>query len=73
MSKIIKNNIILLIGLGIGMLVGFLYWNFIGCSTGSCPLTSNWFIMILYGGMMGGLIGNMMDEKIKKSKTKTNQ
>jgi hypothetical protein len=33
--------------------LGFLYYRFIGCSTGTCPLTSNPWIMVAYGAMIG--------------------
>lgn len=29
------------IGAVIGAILGILYWNFIGCNSGSCPLTNN--------------------------------
>lgn len=41
----------------LGALVGFGYYYFIGCKTGSCPLTSNPFISTFYGLFMGMLIG----------------
>jgi hypothetical protein len=42
----------------IGAVAGFLYYNFIGCSTGSCAITSNPYSSILIGGMMGLFIVN---------------
>jgi hypothetical protein len=66
----IKNNLITLIGLGAGALGGFLYWKFIGCATVTCPLTSNWAIMLVYGALTGGLIGNVIQDKVKDRKVK---
>ena len=37
----------------VGAGVGFAYWNFIGCSTGTCPLTANWTSSTLMGGLVG--------------------
>ena len=37
-------------------LLGFLYYKFIGCSSGSCPITSNPMNSTLYGAVMGMLI-----------------
>ena len=37
-------------------LLGFLYYKFIGCSSGSCPITSNPMNSTLYGAVMGLLI-----------------
>lgn len=38
-----------------GAVVGFLYYRFVGCRTGACPLTSNPYIATLYGAAMGVL------------------
>jgi hypothetical protein len=40
-----------------GALVGFLYWRFVGCASGACPLTSNPYIATAYGGLIGLLLG----------------
>lgn len=37
----------------LGALLGFAYWRFIGCATGSCPITSTWYVSTLYGGLTG--------------------
>ncbi|MEI6277449.1 MAG: DUF6132 family protein [Prolixibacteraceae bacterium] len=39
---------------------GFLYWKFVGCSTGTCPLKSHWYTMTLYGMLLGWLIGDLI-------------
>jgi len=70
MKEILKNNIITLSGIILGALGGYLYWYFIGCATGTCPLTSNWFIMLIYGLLTGGLIGNIVQDKVQSSKRK---
>lgn len=51
-SKILK------IGIGTlaGAALGFLYYRTIGCSTGSCPITSNPWSSTLYGAGFGLLI-----------------
>ncbi len=47
----------LIIGAIIGGGLGFAYYKFVGCSTGTCPLTSNPIISTVYGVVVGGLIG----------------
>jgi hypothetical protein len=39
----------------LGAASGFGYYKFVGCRTGTCPITSNPWISTLYGAMMGSL------------------
>ena len=41
------------LGITIGGLGGFLYYYFIGCRSGSCPITGSPFGSIITGGLMG--------------------
>ena len=54
----------------IGVLLGFLYWYFIGCSSGNCAITSVWYRTMLYGGVLGWLGGDFVKEKINNSTNK---
>jgi len=40
--------------LGAGL--GFAYWRFVGCTSGTCPLTANWHTSTLMGGLIGLMI-----------------
>lgn len=42
-----------LLGILMGSAGGFLYYYFIGCSSGSCAITSNPFMSTLAGGFLG--------------------
>ncbi len=46
----------LLIGIVIGAIGGFSYYYFIGCSSGSCPITSNPYLMTIYGVFFGAVL-----------------
>jgi len=37
----------------IGAILGFAYYFFIGCRTGSCPITGSPYISTLYGALVG--------------------
>ena len=39
-----------------GVLVGLGYYYFVGCSTGSCPITSNPVSSMVYMGLVGWLL-----------------
>lgn len=44
----------ILLGSAIGAIAGLLYWEFIGCNGGSCPLTSNPYKTVILFTVMGG-------------------
>lgn len=56
MVALIKKNVITITGVAIGALAGFLYWKFVGCSSGSCAITSKPINSTMYGAVMGGLL-----------------
>ena len=53
-----------LITLGVGILVGavggWLYWRFVGCLGGHCPIWSNPWISTGYGGLLGYLLSSLL-------------
>ncbi|MBN1781626.1 YtxH domain-containing protein [bacterium] len=53
-----KQLLRILTGILIGGLLGFLYYRFVGCSTGACPITRNPVSSIIYGAVMGSLIAS---------------
>jgi hypothetical protein len=59
----IKQNVITIIGIIIGALVGYSFYKFVGCSNGTCAITSKPINSTLYGSVMGGLLLNMFQKK----------
>ena len=55
-----------LIGITLGAVAGFLYWRFVGCSSGTCMITSKPFNSSLYGAVMGFLVAGIFTKKIKR-------
>lgn len=49
-------NYRLLLGLLVGAAGGYAYYYFVGCQSGSCPITSNPLTMTLYGMAFGGVL-----------------
>jgi hypothetical protein len=49
MNKYIK----IALGAFAGAGLGYAYYYFIGCSSGTCPITSNWHISTVYGAVVG--------------------
>ena len=47
----------LVAGIFIGGTAGFVYYRLVGCSSGTCPITSNPVSSIIYGMLIGALIG----------------
>ena len=42
----------------VGGIVGFLYYHFVGCSSGSCAISGNPYISTVMGGLMGLFLVN---------------
>ena len=56
MEKYLKNHLPTLVGVVVGAVAGFLYWQFVGCTSGSCAITSSPFNSTIYGAVMGGFL-----------------
>ena len=70
MHKINKKYIIAAIFTIAGLLGGYLYWHFIGCISGTCPITSRWHTSTLIGGLIGYLTGDSINDILKKREKK---
>ncbi len=48
-----RKNLTKLVLTVIGAGAGYAYYHFVGCATGTCPITGNPYISTMYGGLMG--------------------
>lgn len=44
-----------ILGVSVGAIAGYAYYYFVGCSSGTCAITSRPLNSTLYGALMGGL------------------
>lgn len=69
MNNFIKKHLISIIGTVVGFIGGYLYYHFIGCQSGTCPITSNPYMSIIWGGVLGYLLFSMFEKKKTDDKT----
>jgi len=66
MSYLTKNKFVI-IGAILGGVGGYLYHHFIGCSSGTCAITSKPLNSSVYGAIVGGLLFSYIPtDKTKK-------
>ena len=63
MKEFLKKYIIKIIAILLGGIGGFSYYYFIGCASGTCPITSNPYISIIYGAVLGYLFSDIFKKK----------
>ncbi len=66
-TNLLKREWLIIAGGITGAVGGYLYWYFIGCNSGTCPITSNPLNSTLYGIVLGGLIFSLF----RKGRQKT--
>ncbi|HEY1032517.1 MAG TPA: DUF6132 family protein [Flavipsychrobacter sp.] len=67
MKKFIKTYLLSIVGVIVGAVAGYAYWQFVGCSSGSCAITSKPLNSTLYGAVMGGLLFSIFQNNNKKT------
>lgn len=66
--KNIKKYLLQIIGAIAGITGGYLYYKFVGCQSGSCAITSNPYMSMIWGGLMGYLLLDMVAGYLKPQK-----
>lgn len=57
-----------LVGLVLGAGGGYLYYSFVGCASGACPISSNPYLSVIYGSVIGLLLGTTVSPGCKSCK-----
>lgn len=65
--------IITVAGAVIGAIGGWIYWKYVGCASGTCPLTSRPLPSTLYGALIGAVLFHGMAPGKKTSNDKMQQ
>lgn len=66
MNKWFNNNKLYLVGAIIGAIAGYMYWQQIGCASGTCIITSKPVNSTLYGAIIGSLLFGLLKKEKKK-------
>lgn len=66
-KKKAKFNFLPVIGAVVGAIGGYIYYLEIGCTSGSCAITSNPYMSMLWGAAIGYLVFDLFKKRRKKS------
>ncbi len=61
-----KKFLIPILGVILGATIGYFYWQQIGCSSGTCMITSKPLNSTIYGAVVGYLVFGLIEDLIKK-------
>jgi len=61
-----RSHLFIAIGAVLGALGGWAYWWQVGCTSGTCAITSHPLTSTLYGILLGGLVGSSLSD-LRKS------
>lgn len=64
-KKKLKFNWLPIIGAVVGAIGGYIYYIEIGCNSGSCAITSNPYMTMLWGAAMGYLVFDLFKKRKK--------
>jgi hypothetical protein len=68
MKKWFNEAKLYLAGAVLGAIAGYIYWRMIGCSSGTCMITSRPFNSTLYGALIGSLLFGLFKKENKKNR-----
>ncbi|KYP12970.1 hypothetical protein [Flavihumibacter sp. CACIAM 22H1] len=62
-KSIVQKYGLVLLGVLVGGIAGFIYYSTIGCSSGTCAITSKPVNSTVYFAIMGGLLASLVRPK----------
>ena len=65
MKAWVINHKLYFIGAAVGAVGGYLYWRYVGCSSGTCMISSKPLNSTLYFAVLGVLVFSLFDVKKK--------
>ena len=66
MKNFLLKHWLKIVGVLVGVLGGYIYYAKVGCVSGTCPITSDPYMSMLYGALMGYLLFSMFTKSAKK-------
>lgn len=65
MKRLLRKNSLLIAGIIVGAIGGYIYWRTIGCSSGNCSISSKPLNSMAYFALLGGLLSGFFTKKEK--------
>jgi hypothetical protein len=73
MKKWFNNNWLYILGAVAGAIAGYFYWQQVGCTSGTCAITSKPINSTLYGALMGALLLGLFKKEYKNQPLKNKE
>jgi len=70
--KFILQHKLAIAGIIAGAIAGYAYYHFVGCTSGTCSITSRPLNSTLYGAMMGGLLFSIFKKEAESKNDEYN-
>jgi hypothetical protein len=72
MKELFRKHQFIIVFSILGAAGGFLYWKFVGCQSGTCPIKSVWYMSTIWGLLFGYLSGSILKDLLVSVRKKKN-